>query len=42
MDSFVNRTIEDWNQLLAQVLEHLSCSSTAFRKRLRNVISEVG
>ena len=38
---FVNRTIEDWNRLLAEVLEHLPCSSTAFRKRLRNVISEV-
>lgn len=39
--SFVNRTIEDWNRLPAVVLEHLPCSSTAFRKRLRNVISEV-
>ncbi len=38
---FVKRTIEDWNQLHAEVLEHLPCSSTAFRKRLRNVISEV-
>ena len=39
--SFVNRTIEDWNQLPAVVLEQLPCSSTAFRKRLRKVISEV-
>ena len=38
---FVNRTIEEWNQLAAEGLEHLPCSSTAFRKRLRNVISEV-
>ena len=38
---FVNRTIEDCNQLPAEVLEHLPCSSTAFRKRLRDVISEV-
>ena len=39
--SFVNRTIEDWNRLAAVVLEQLTCSSTAFRKRLRKVISQV-
>ena len=39
--SFVNRTTEDWYQMPAEVLEHLPCSSTAFRKGLRNVISEV-
>ena len=30
--SFVNRTTEDWYQMPAEVLEHLPCSSTAFRK----------
>jgi hypothetical protein len=38
--SFVNRTIGDWNQLPAQVLETLPCKSTTFRKRLRKVITE--
>jgi hypothetical protein len=38
--SFVNRTIGDWNQLPAQVLETLPCKSTTFRIRLRKVISE--
>ena len=37
----VNRTVEEWNQLPAEVLEHLPCSSTAFRERLWNVISEM-
>jgi len=39
--SFVNRTIEHWNQLPAEVLEPLPCNSTTFRKRIRKVISEV-
>ena len=38
--SFVNRAIEDWKQLPAEVLERLSCSATTFRERLRKVISE--
>jgi hypothetical protein len=39
--SFVNRTIEHWNQLPAEVLEPFPCNSTTFRERLRKVISEV-
>jgi len=38
--SFVNRTIGDWNQLPAEVLETLLCKPTTFRKRLRKVITE--
>ena len=38
--SFVNRTIGDWNQLPAEVLETLPCKRTTFRKRLRTVITE--
>jgi len=38
--SFVNRTIEQWNQLPAQILEPLPCNSTIFRKRVRKMISE--
>jgi hypothetical protein len=30
--SFVNRTIVDWNQLSAEVLEYLPCKTTTFRK----------
>jgi hypothetical protein len=37
---FVNRTIGDWNQLPAEVLETLPCKPTTFRKRLRKVITE--
>jgi hypothetical protein len=39
--SFVNRTIEHWNQLPAEILEPLPGNATTFRKRLRKVISEV-
>jgi len=38
--SFVNRTIGDWNQLPAEVLETLPCKPSTFRKRLRKVITE--
>jgi hypothetical protein len=38
--SFVNRTIGDWNQLPAEVLQTLPCKTTIFRKRLRKVITE--
>ena len=38
--SFVNRTIEQWNQLHAEILEPLPCNSTIFRKRVRKVTSE--
>jgi hypothetical protein len=37
--SILNRTIEHWNQLLAEVLKPLPCNSTTFRKRVRKVIS---
>jgi hypothetical protein len=39
--SFVNRNIEHWHQLPAEILEPLPGNSTTFRKRLRKVISEV-
>jgi hypothetical protein len=39
--SFVNRTIQHWNQLPAEVLELLPRNSTIFRKRARKVILEV-
>jgi hypothetical protein len=39
--SFVNRTIEHWNQLPAEILEPLLGNSTTFRKRARKVISAV-
>ena len=39
--SFVNRTIEHWNQLPAEVLDPLPCNLTIFRKRIRKVISMV-
>jgi hypothetical protein len=38
--SFVNRTIELWNQLPADVLETLSCKPSNFRKRIRKVINK--
>jgi hypothetical protein len=38
---FVNRTIEHWNQLLAEILEPVPCDSTTFRERTRKMISEV-
>jgi hypothetical protein len=38
--SFVNRTIEQWNQLPAEILEPLPCNSIIFRKRVKKVISE--
>jgi hypothetical protein len=39
--SFVNRTIQLWNQLPADALRTLSCRPSNFRKRGRKVISEV-
>jgi hypothetical protein len=39
--SFVKRTIEQWNQLPAEVLEPLPCNSTTFRERVRKVLLEV-
>jgi hypothetical protein len=39
--SFVNRTIEDWNQLPAEVLETLPCKQNTLKKRARKAIIEV-
>ena len=38
--SFVNRTIGDWNQLPAEVLETLPCKPSTFRKRPRKVTTK--
>jgi hypothetical protein len=35
--SFVNRTIQDWNQLPADILGTLSCKPSDFRQRVRKV-----
>jgi hypothetical protein len=39
--SFVNRSIQLWNQLPADVLGTLSCKPSNFRKRVRKVINKV-
>jgi hypothetical protein len=38
--SFVNRTIEDWNQLRAEVLGTLPCKQNTLKKRVRKAIIE--
>jgi hypothetical protein len=38
--SFVNRTIQRWNQLPADALGTLSCKPSNFRKRIRKVINK--
>ena len=38
--SFVNRTIQHWNQLPAEVLGILPCKQITFKKRVRKVIIE--
>jgi hypothetical protein len=38
--SFVNRSIQHWNQLPADVLGTLSCKPSNFRKRVREVINK--
>jgi hypothetical protein len=38
--SFLNRTIQLWNQLSADALGTLSCKPNNFRKRVRKVINE--
>jgi hypothetical protein len=38
--SFVNRTIQLWNQLPADALGTLSCKSSNFRKSVRKVIKK--
>ena len=39
--SFANRTIQDWNQLPAEVLGTLPCKPNTLKKRVREVIIEV-
>jgi hypothetical protein len=39
--SFVNRTIQLWNQLPAEVLGNLSCKPSNFMKKVRKVITRV-
>jgi hypothetical protein len=39
--SFLNRTIQDWNQLPAEVLGTLPCKIKALKKRVRKAIIEV-
>ena len=39
--SFVNRTIQHWNQLPAEVLGILPCKPVTFKKRVRKVIIEL-
>jgi len=39
--SFVNRTIQHWNQLPAEVLGILPCKPVTFKKRAREVIIEL-
>jgi hypothetical protein len=39
--SFVNRTIQDWNELPAEVLVTLPCKPNTLKKRVTKVINEV-
>jgi len=39
--SFMNRTIQDWNQLPAEVLGTLPCKPNTLKKRVRKVINEM-
>jgi len=39
--SFVNRTVQHWNQLPAEVLETVPCKPVTFKKRVRKVIIDV-
>jgi hypothetical protein len=39
--SFVNRTIQLWNQLPEDALGTLSCKPSNFRRRVRKVINKV-
>jgi hypothetical protein len=39
--SFVNRIIQLWNQLPAEVLGILPCKTITFKKRVRKVITEL-
>ena len=40
--SFVNRTINSWNQLPAGLLAHFLCKANTFRKSVKNVITNKG
>ena len=40
--SFVNRTIESWNQLPAGLLASFPCKQNTFRKRVKNVVTSKG
>jgi hypothetical protein len=39
--SFVNRTIQDWNQLPAEVLGTLTCKPNYLKKKVKKVIIDV-
>jgi hypothetical protein len=39
--SFVNRTIQHWNQLPAEVLGTVPCKPITFKKRVKKVIIEL-
>ena len=39
--SFVNRTIQQWNQLPAEVVGNLPCKPITFKNRVRKVIIEL-
>ena len=39
--SFVNRTIQNWNQLPAEVLGNLPCKTITFKKGVRKAITEL-
>jgi len=39
--NFINGTIQDWNQLPAEVLGTLSCKLKTLKKRVRKAIIEV-
>ena len=39
--SFVNRTIQDWNQLPVEVLGTIRCKLTTLKKTIRKAIIEV-
>jgi len=40
--SFINRTINSWNQLPAGLLASFPCKLNTFRKRVKNVVTGKG
>jgi len=40
--SFVNRTINSWNQLPVSLLASFLCKLNMFRKRVKNVVTSKG